>query len=211
MRKFILPLSEYNRIHNVAHGVLMGVPNARPDKACLFFAAFGGFILNQKYKISTRVVAGAFTVCLEDSNKVACFGKFENDQLISGLDAFHVWLQTETHIIDFTAPIYRESFADKFNSDTLPRKMMQRSLNEEAPSLDSLTSAGDFRFYPDSDLTDKLLDDFLGKQMNRDLLEIATTWYGSHRSKQSPTFKMQDSRGQVTKLTLANSGAQGSW
>jgi|EndMetStandDraft_3_1072993.scaffolds.fasta_scaffold01291_9 hypothetical protein len=99
MPEFLFPLSEYNRVYQVAHGVLKGVPDAKAEKACIFFAAFGGFVLNQKYKINARVVGGAFSLCIGEGD-VAVFGRLEDGRLTSALDAFHMWLQTETHVID---------------------------------------------------------------------------------------------------------------
>ncbi|MGO4560112.1 DUF2026 family protein [Mesorhizobium sp. 2RAF21] len=212
MVKFLLPLSEYNRIYQVTHGVLQGVPDATAEKACLFFAAVGGYVLNQRYNIGARIVGGAFCFCLgEGGGEVATFGKLEDGQLVSGLDAFHMWLQTDTHIIDFMAPIYREAFADHPRSANLPRKMMQRRLDEEASDLDALVHTGDFRFYPDPALTDELLDGFLAKPFNGDLIKIAMAWYGKRRARQVPTFAMQDEKGRVARLSLAASVATGSW
>ena len=211
MSKFLLPLSEFNRIYQVAHGVLQGVPGATAEKACLFFAAFGGYVLNQQYKIRTRVVGGTFAFCLGDASEVAIFGKLENGQLVSGPDAFHMWLVTETHIIDFMAPIYREAFADRPMPTSLPRKMMQRRLEEEAASLDAFTRAGDFRYFPDPDLTDRLLDNFLGRPMNADLIQVAAAWYGNRRARQAPTFAMSDEKGGTTRLSLATTVASGAW
>lgn len=212
MAKFLLPLSEYNRIYQVTHGVLQGVPDATAERACLFFAAVGGYVLNQCYKIRAQIVGGAFCLCVGDGGgEVATFGKLEDRQLVSGHDAFHVWLQTDTHIIDFMAPIYREAFADYPKSADLPRKMMQRRLDEEAPNLDALAHTGDFRYYPDPALTDKLLDGFLAKRFNEDLIKVAMAWYGKRRAKQMPTFAMQDERGLVTRLSLAATVATSSW
>lgn len=211
MSKFILPLSEYNRIYQVAHGVLQGVPGITAEKSCIFFAAFGGYILNQQYKIAARIVGGAFGFCLSDANEVAFFGKVENNQVVSGSEAFHMWLQTENHVIDFMAPIYREAFADRPTQTILPRKMMQRRFNEEAASLDELTRAGDFHYFPDPDLTDKLLDNFLGRQMNADLIDVAVAWYGNRHAKQAPTFVMSDEKGRMTRLSLATNVATGAW
>ena len=210
MPKLLLPLSEYNRIYQVAHGVLKGVPNAAPEKSCLFFAAFGGFILNQKYKIKARVVGGAFSFCIGESD-VAVFGRLEGNQLVSGHDAFHMWLQTETHMIDFMAPIYREAFSEHPGAATLPRKMMQRRLKDEVESPDALKQPGDFRYYPDAELTDQLLDNFLSKPVNADLLQIAIAWYGNHRGKQPASFAMTDEKGRAARLSLADRIATGSW
>lgn len=210
MSKFLLPLSEYNRIYQVAHGVLRGVPDATPEKACLFFAAFGGYVLNQKYKIKASVVAGAFTFCVSEGD-VAVFGRLDDDQLVSGPDAFHMWLQTETHIIDFMAPIYREAFSEHPAAASLPRRMMQRLLKDEAESPEMLKHAGDFRFYPDTELTEQLLDNFLRRPVNADLLQVAIAWYGKRSGKQASSFAMADEKGRPTRLSLADTIATGSW
>lgn len=120
-----------------------------------------------------------------------------------------MWLQTETHIIDFMAPIYREAFDNAYPS--LPRKMMQRLLKDEAPNPEALKQSGDFRYYPNPELTDQLLDGFLAREVNSDLLQVAIAWYGNHRSKQVPTFAMRDEKGAPFQLSLPAASALGSW
>lgn len=46
MKKFLLTLSEYNRIHQVARGVIEGLGTA--ERSCIFFAVFGAYILGSK-------------------------------------------------------------------------------------------------------------------------------------------------------------------
>jgi hypothetical protein len=74
-----------------------------------------------------------------------------------------------------------------------------------------LVHTGDFRYYPDPVLTDKLLDGFLAKRFNADLIKIAMACYGKRRAKQAPTFAMQDEKGRVTRLSLAATVATSSW
>ncbi|OJY66547.1 MULTISPECIES: DUF2026 family protein [unclassified Rhizobium] len=97
----------------------------------------GGYVLNQKYKSKARVAGGAFSFCVGECD-VAVFGRFDGNQLVSARDAFHMWLQTETHMIDFMAPIYREAFSGHPTAAELPRKMMQRPLEDEAKSVRSI-------------------------------------------------------------------------
>ncbi|MET3469517.1 hypothetical protein ABIC78_000019 [Novosphingobium sp. 1529] len=211
MSRFLLPLTEYNRVYQVVHGVLLGIPEANAEKACTFFATFGAYVLNREYGIDARVVAGAFSFAMSDAEEIAFFGRIEKDQLVSADDAFHMWVQTKTHVFDFMAPIYREAFAARPGAAPLPRKMMQRRLEDEAPSLDALRQAGDFRYYPNPDLTQELTDHFFDRQLNADLLNVATAWYGKRRARQAPTFAMADEKGTVTHLALANTTANGAW
>jgi hypothetical protein len=206
-----LPITEYNRVYQVIHGVLLGIPEANAENACTFFATFGAYILKREYGIDARVVAGAFSFAMSDADGIAFFGKIENDQLVSADDAFHMWVQTKTHVFDFMAPIYREAFAASPGAALLPRKMMQRCLEDEAPSLDGLRQAGDFRCHPNPDLTQELLEHFYHRQLNTDLLGVALTWYGEARARQASTFAMADENGAVTYLALANTTANGAW
>jgi len=51
---------------------------------------------------------------------------------------------------------------------------MTKFLLPLSKSFDELKHPGDFRFFPDPDLTDKLLDNFLARQMNKDLIQIVS-------------------------------------
>jgi hypothetical protein len=177
----------------------------------MFFASFGAYILHKEYKIPARVVAGAFCLSVDAGGKVATFGKLEGDQLVSADDAFHMWVETRTHVVDFMAPIYREAFADQFPGVELPRKMMQRPISEEAPDLSALKRPGDFRYYPNPDLTKDLVDHFFDRPVNEDLLQIAIAWYDGRRAKQSAGFAMMDEKGHPSQLKLADTAASGAW
>lgn len=171
MKKFLITLAEYNRIYQVARGVIEGVGTA--EKSCIFFASFGAYILNKHYKIPARAVADGYALCVSDEPKVAFFGKDEDGRMVSASDGFHMWVLTRTHVIDFMAPIFPETFAPAMPGFAMPRRMLQRELSTEATSLDGLRKTGDFITLPDPDLTESLIDNFLQREMNTDLLMIA--------------------------------------
>ena len=106
MKKFLLTLSEYNRIHQVARGVIEGLGTA--ERSCIFFAVFGAYILETRYKIPATAVAGNLALCVADGPKVAFFCRDEGGRIVADSDGFHMWVQTVTHIIDFMAPIFPE-------------------------------------------------------------------------------------------------------
>lgn len=209
MSRFLMPLSEYNRIHQVAHGVLRDV--GRPEKACKFFACFGAMILNKHYKIPARAVAGGFALCIDDGPEVAFFGQAENGRITTSPDGFHMWIQTEGHVVDFMAPIYPEAFADAGVTTTIPRRMFQRRLSSEAGSLSDLKSPGDYFTLPDPEMTEAMIDDFLGRAANTDLLLIADAWYGGRRREQSRAQAMQNDLGEVINMRLPSTTAVGAW
>ncbi len=139
------------------------------------------------------------------------FGHQEDGRLFASSDGFHMWVQTETHIIDFMAPIFPETFAHLAGGLTLPRKMLQRPITTEAQSVTGLQAVGDFITLPDPDLTTSLVDGFFAKPANEDLLRVAEAWFGSRLGKQKPRLKMQNDLGEVYDLSLPRSVATGAW
>lgn len=209
MSRFLMPLSEYNRIHQVAHGVLKDI--GRAEKACKFFACFGAIVLNKHYRIPARAVAGGFVLCVDAKPEVAFFGQNDNGRISTSPDGFHMWVQTESHIVDFMAPIFPEAFADAGLATTIPRKMLQRQRTTEAGSLDDLKEPGAFYTFPDPDMTEAMIDEFLSRDQNRDLLMIADGWYGSRKGRQKPALTILDNRGEKIELRLPATTATGSW
>ncbi len=103
MRKFPITMTEYNRVHQIIHGVVRAEGTA--EKACTFFSIVGSYLLNKHFGVAARTVAGGFALCVGDGSKCLFYGKDDNGRFSWGDDGFHMWVQTETHIIDFMAPI----------------------------------------------------------------------------------------------------------
>lgn len=207
MSRYLIPLSDYNRIYQVAHGVSRAFGGS--EKGCIFFACVGALILNKQYRIKASAVGGAFAFCVNDTPEMAFFGEDKGSTITSSENGFHMWIQTETHIIDFMAPIFPEAFADK--GLTVPRKMFQRPLSTEAASLDAMATPGDFYAMPNPELTHSLLDRFLSRPASGDLLQVAETWFGNRRKPQVKSLEMGDSEGDRYSLTLPTTVASGSW
>jgi hypothetical protein len=208
MSNFILPMSDFNRIHQVIHGTINDEGN--PGKACTLFACIGALILKKHYKIPAQAVAGGFAMCVEP-DKNMFFGRdgggiFEIDE-----DGFHMWVQTETHVIDFMSPLYQEAFQDVQQESVIPRRMFQKRLLDEAASLDHLNTAGDFYSMPHPDLSERLIDRILERPINTDIIHIADTWFGARRRKQKPSLTIGSNDGLVRELRLPNTLARGAW
>lgn len=193
MSRYLMTLQEYNRIYQVAAGVLSAV--TRPEKACIFFACFGSMALNKHYKIPARAVAGGFALCVNDEPQVAFFGQPADGRVVTSADGFHMWVQTETHIIDFMAPMFPEAFADADQTLRVPRRMFQRTRASQAQSLNALNAPGDYYTLPDIELTEMLTDRFLNRAMDTDLLLAADHWFGDHRKDQQKSMVTEDSAG----------------
>jgi hypothetical protein len=209
--KFLIPLSDFNRIYQTAHGTLQGVTSG--EKSCIFFAAFGAAVLNTQYNIPARVVAGAFGLTLDDSPEGVVFGVRDDDGRIRPHeDGFHMWVQTQTHFIDFMSPIYHEAFQEKLlPGQTVPRLMFQKEFALEARGGAEMVRKGDFFTLPDIQLTDTLVDGFFQIPTNSDLLEIALSWFGHRKSPQRSSVQIEDDRGKVINLVLPDVRATGSW
>lgn len=209
MSKFALTMAEYNRVHQVIHGVLKD--EGTVEKGCTFFAIVGSYLLNKHFDIAARPVAGGFALCIADGPKCIYYGKDEGGKFTWDDDGFHMWVQTKDHVIDFMAPIYAEAFVEAGPDVTIPRKMFQKRLEEDGQSLDDIQSVGDFMVFPDPELSEQMVDRFLQRASNTDLLQIADAWFGSRRGRQNPTITMGSSDGIVRQLALPPTIARSPW
>jgi Protein of unknown function (DUF2026) len=206
----LIPLADFNRIYQTALGTLQSVTSG--EKSRIFFAAFGAAILNIQYKIKARVVAGAFGLTLNDQFEGVVFGVEHAGSVWPSEDGFHMWVQTQSHFIDFMSPIYHEAFAEKLAADrTVPRLMFQKTFAQEASSGKEMAKKGDFFTISDESLTTTLVADFFNIPANTDLLEIAIEWFGPRTSKQRPDIQIMNDLGEITNLHLPSFRATGSW
>ncbi|PZP86423.1 MAG: hypothetical protein DI582_02840 [Azospirillum brasilense] len=210
MEKRPLSLAEYNRIYQTACGILNSV-GSNPERSCIFFACYGAYILEKHYSIAAIPVAGGFALRISDEPNVAFFGKDDGAKVSTDSDGFHMWVQTKTHYIDFMAPLFPEAFGKMIPGIAIPRKMFQRAIVTEAPSLDDLRAKGDFITLPDPELTKTLGTRFISKPVNSDLVGVAEAWFGRPGGKQQQTFAMRDDLGRVQNLSLPTAVAVGSW
>ena len=209
MRKFALTLAEYNRVHQIIHGTLK--EEGTVERGCTFFSIVGSYLLNKHFGIPARAVAGGFALCVAEGPKCIIYGKDKGGKFTWGNDGFHMWVQTDAHIIDFMAPIYAESFAIAQPDIEIPRKMFQRPKEDEKDELDDVGRIGDFITFPDPDLSEMLIDHFLSRPVNTDLLQIAEVWFGNRRAKQRPTLTIGSNDGLVRELALPTTIARGAW
>jgi hypothetical protein len=195
MSRFAITLPEYNRVHQIIHGTIKEEGNV--GRACTFFSIVGSYLLNKKFGIPARAVAGGFALCVADGPKCVFYGKDKGGKFGWGEDGFHMWVQTEHHIVDFMAPIYAESFADVQTDLMIPRRMFQKLKADDKQTLDELATVGDYIVFPDPDLSEQLIDSFLSRPVNTDLLQIAEVWFGND--------------GFIRKLTLPTTIASSTW
>lgn len=206
--KLQLTLPEYNRIYEIIYSVLEG--RAHTPFACMFFSAAGALVLNKHYKIPARAIAGAFLLCTDPTPSVISIAKNEDGMVTSDRDGFHMWVQTETHVIDFMAPIFNESIEGKGYPSSVPRKMFQRPLSVESESIGELHAPGDYFTMPNIELTNELVDLLFDRAVNVDLLNAVDRWFKKHPKKVDDLSLLND-LGEVHKLTLSAPPISGAW
>lgn len=206
--KLQLTLSEYNRIYEIIYSVLQG--RANTPFACMFFAAAGALILNKHYKIPARAVAGAFLLCADPAPSIISIAKNEDGIVTSNRDGFHMWVQTETHVIDFMAPIFDEAIKGKGYPGTVPRRMFQRPFSAEVESIDQLRGPGDYFTMPNLELTDELVESLFARHATVDLLNAVDRWFKKHPKKLDDLILLND-LGEKHKLTLSAPRISGAW
>lgn len=204
--KLILTLPEYERIYGVIYSVLDG--RADVPHACMFFSIVGSFILNKHYQIAARPVAGAFLLGVDSVPRVATFGKLEGNDVTSDKDGFHMWVQTEKHVVDFMAPIFNEAVGNK--DLIVPRNMFQRLIGDEVASPDSIAKSGDYFTMPSPELSDHFVETFLDRASHRDLLAACDRWFKKYPKKLDDLCLMDDC-GETYPLMLNAPPISGVW
>lgn len=213
-----LPLSfpDYQRLYRVIATVLNSV-DAHTAHACKFFAIAGAYILSKTHGIDASPRFGSAFYRVDDpSNFVLAFtdmAAFERDMLDSHPEAFHAWIECKGVTIDLLAPLFRENLIT-LQPDSpirLPRKMFQRPLSHMAPSPFELKIEGDFYLMVNPALTNEMIKDFLGRNMNKDLVEICHYWYKPTPKPIPPTLEMGSNDGSKTLMKLDSTELQGKW
>ena len=206
-KSLLLTIPEYDRIFKVIYSVLDG--RANTPHSCMFFSAAGSLILNKYHKIPAKPVAGAFLLQTGQDEAIVIGGNNGNE-IVSSENEFHCWIQTEHHIIDFMSPIFKESIKNNPVKTPIPRKMFQRLLSDESPSIDEMSKAGDFYAIANIDMTENLVDRVTSKPSAVDLLHACDTWYKKYPKKVADISLLND-LGQLHKLELKGPAIVGAW
>ena len=172
---------------------------------------FGCYILKKHYNIPSQPVAGAFALCVDDEPTVSCFGEIKDQRVSSHSSAFHMWIQTENHIIDFMARIFPEAFKAQLMGKVIPKKMFQKTVETESERASDLNKPGDFITFGNLELTKELTDKFLVSKTSLDLLSVAETWFLKHKSDAERQISIHDNLGKVLKLNLPDTFTSGRW
>jgi hypothetical protein len=207
----LIPLEDYRRISRVIASVL-DAADARTHKACLFFAIAGAQILRDVYKIKAVPVGGAaFYRVNDETGFTIAFGELQGEQPISHEQAFHCWVIADGFAIDFMAPIFDDTVRSGGRSEKVPVRMFQKRLSDMTPTPLVMTEEGDFHLSSDLDLSAQLLDGWLARPGNGDLVEICLHWYRRPPKTIPSTLGIGSNDGEVITANLRSLVLSGAW
>lgn len=206
-----IPFADYQRIFRIIKTVLEGA-DADPAYSCIFFSVAGAILIEKIYKKKCQPIAGAALYAVDDgADTVLTFAKREGEYFSSARDAFHCWIQCDDYIIDFMAPVFRESLqAIGFKGDC-SRKMFQKSRHAMADSPNDLCRPGDFYLEPNIDLTMETLERFFSRHDTGDLVNVCHHWYKKPPKDIPHQLSMKDNHGAIMNMTLSNITIVGAW
>jgi hypothetical protein len=213
-----LPLSfgDYQRLYRIIATVLNSV-DAHTSHACKFFAIAGAFILSKSHGLDASPRFGSAFYRVDDSaDFVLAFTDmeaFQRDELHSHSEAFHAWIECNGVVIDLLAPLFRENLLSLQPDSQLriPRKMFQRPKSEMASSPFDLIKEGDFFVQTNQSLTNEMIQHFMSKHMNKDLVEICKHWYKPTPRSIPSQLEMGSDDGIVTLMKLETTELIGKW
>ena len=209
--KPVITLKEYETIFRVLYAVSHSVGNTT-GKACLFYNVIGALVLAERFKKKARPVMGAAFFRVHDpSATVLSYSRLIDGIPSSDAEAFHCWVECEGFLIDFTAPVFRESFAESGQQLAINRQMLQKPLSQMASTVNDLSSEGDFWLLPNPELSNELLAKFLQKPAPSDLAKVCLSWVAKPSKKTPEVFAMMNDLGEVSNMKLPNIHLVSAW
>lgn len=207
--RLLLPLPDYQRIYQVAYSVLEASEIAITHRACIFFASVGTLILRDHYQLPATISAGCMAMMVDErAANVAVYGRNQEGAFVSDENAFHAWCQCDGWLIDFMAPIMGTALREDGVKWNVPRRMLQKRLEDRKESLRGIQHIGDFFAEHDRSLTESLLD---GQSVQfEDLANICLTWF-RRPPKTLKDFAMGDSHAGTKKLVARAPAIEGVW
>ena len=205
-----ISLTNYVRIHSIITAILNN-EDARIDKACLYYASFGAFILSEKLGIDARMVTGVAAYHLGDNGNILTFGERDGDLVKASKTGFHAWVVADGWLIDFMAPIFgtAEFMPDKNTS--FEAKMLQKPISDMKDDISSISTQGDFFLLPDGPLTMEHYSFMHSKPMIGDLAEICCKWFVKAPGNIPPSIGIGNKQGDVNFISYEPVKLNGVW
>lgn len=210
MKRIPLPLSllDYQSIFRVLYGTHEHF-NAGERPSCQFYNVVGAYILRDIYGIKAYPRMGAAFIKVDEATGHAlAFAHPDFRYSNSDSKHFHCWVETETHYIDFTAPVYGDyPSAIKINQ----RFMFQKPKLQMSYSHLELEKAGDFFFDVNLELTKAQLQVGANSTSVQDFAGIAMKWAKDSKKALLKKFTIQSDTGERITLKASEISVSGAW
>lgn len=203
----LIKWTDYERIYRVINSILLN-ENADPTVCCVFFSAFGSYILKQHFGIDAFPRAGLAAFHLGNQDILA-FGEEENGVPTGEKDAFHCWLEADGWVIDFMAPAFSQIGVVK--NQNIPPKMFQKPSSQMSSSLNDLNMTGDFYVESTPETTAKHMQILSTRPAYADMAEIAVQWFKKSPKKMATICGIGDQNGRVKSVPLTGARLTGTW
>lgn len=210
-RRLLMTLPDYQRAFQVINSLVQN-EKANTAKACLYFGFIGAAILRVHYKINARAAVGFALYKLDESNDLlALAGSTTDGRISASLDGFHCWVQANEWVIDFSAPLFPEMWAQAGQVKHIPRNMLQKRSDALATQVESLRHVGDALLHEEPTLTANFQRHQDQHPMNKDLENIALRWFVPTPKKIMRQISIGNQKGQLTPVQLSNIAVSGAW
>jgi hypothetical protein len=205
----LLPLPDYQRIYQVTYSVLEASEIALTHRACIFFASAGAMILRDHYRLPATISAGCMALMVdEQSANVVVYGREEGGVFVNDNNAFHAWVECNGWLVDFMAPIMGIALREDGHGWDVPRRMLQKRIEDRQDRLEDIQHVGEFFIAHDRALTESLIDD--QSIQFGDLLKACLAWY-RRPPKPLKNIALADSHGPTKTLVARAPSIEGVW
>jgi hypothetical protein len=205
--KRAVTIKKFNLISTAIQGVIPHLFESVPaHKSCVTFACLGAAWLRYAQGVGCSVVAGAYALRHPTHQRILAFGEERGEDILATKNGFHMWVETKTHLIDFSSPLYPDVAAERWSDAPLPRNMMNMAKSEIAHSHDDLFLGRSLYRTQDLDLTKSLLR----WQPDMYLLDLFLSWCVKlEKNPDAAMFAATDAG--VRQIRRSGFEAQGEW
>ncbi|MFD0725691.1 DUF2026 family protein [Lysobacter brunescens] len=207
-KNLLITLPDYERMFRVIHGVLLN-ERGDPLRACMYFSVIGCAILDRHHRVKAEPVFGMAAYRLD--GQVIVFAENDGQSIRATPTGFHCWIEADGVAVDLQAPLFKDFAAKQESPVVLPRKMMQKRLDQASASIEEMAVSGTHWYSRDDGLRSELLADFIQKPANSDFVEICLQWYKPTPKKVQDHIQIGNQHGQVSKVPLSPFCITGAW
>ena len=204
--------NEFNLLSTAIQGLLLKTGLAKDhEENSTLFGLIGTVIVKGKLGVACSPVAGDWYIHHPDGQRVLGIGNAGENQTDTNCPGFHMWIQTETHIIDLMSPMYPEIFPAANSPSPLRRRMLQLPKKDDAKSWEEFQQGAPLMAAPNEELTDALLDKVTNDQRCMDLAGAALHWWPKLIADPKAILALYPDGGECLAIARTGHSAEGVW